>query len=75
MSVPMCDGCPMDFPECCMAVEFKPCAIYYPEGNYTEIVLEDVPTVWVDDACGFDMDTGKLVAMRVPGDKTNRLTN
>lgn len=57
--------------ETCGAREFVPCAIEYDESAHTEIVLADVPTVWVyggsSHELGYDMETGALVAVRVPG--------
>lgn len=48
---------------------FKPCAIYYPDAGFTEVVLADVPTVWSGDwaQVGYDMETGEIVAVRLPG--------
>ena len=53
---------------------FDPCASYCEEARHTEIVLKDVPIVWVDGIAfdlGYDFN-GDLVAMRVPGDVTRR---
>ena len=76
MTVPMCEGCPMDFPECCMAVEFKPCAIYDAEGDFTEMILRDTAVVnrqiMPGVSAGFDMDTGELVLLRVSGNHVTR---
>lgn len=54
---------------------FQPSAIYYPDGDYTEIVTSDAPVVWsVADGrlvyVAFDMETGELVAVRLSGDVT-----
>ena len=50
---------------------FKPCVVENIEAAHTEIVLYDVPTVWVyggvDHELGYDMETGALVAVRVSG--------
>ena len=55
---------------------FEPCVIYYPDANYTEMVLRDVAVVNCQLApgfsAGFDMDTGELVMLRVSGDVTKR---
>lgn len=54
--------------------EFSPCAIFYPDGGHTELVLRDVPTVWAEGIAfdlGYDFD-GRLVAVRIPGDVTER---
>ena len=56
---------------------FKPCAIYYPDDDCTELVLADVGTVWASRESmdlGYDMETGELVAIRVNGDVTDRRT-
>ena len=56
-----------------LAEPFEPCAVFYPEGNYTELLVEEAPIVWralpreelID--MGFDMKTGKLIAVRISG--------
>lgn len=55
--------------------DFEPCVIHYPEGNYTEMVLSDVATVWCSVGSidlGYDMETGKLVAIRIDGDVSTK---
>lgn len=51
---------------------FRPCVIYNEAGKFTEIVLEDVATVWdsskMGDDVGHAMDDGRLVAVRIAGD-------
>ena len=49
---------------------FEPCAIFYPDAGFTEVILADVAMVWIDDRLGYDMGTGELVAVRLPGDVT-----
>ena len=54
---------------------FKPCAIFSAETGVTEFVAEDVAIVWCyhDDVdLGYDMETGRLVAVRINGDVTTR---
>lgn len=54
--------------------DFKPCATFYPDGGHTELVISDVPIVWVEGIAfdlGYDFG-GNLVAIRVPGDVTER---
>src|SRR5688572_18037907 len=64
MPTPMCEGCSMDFPECCMAVEFKPCVTYYPHAVTTEMVLRDEVIAWRHPRgpveLGYDVETGEL---------------
>ena len=58
-----------------LSAPFKPCAIYYPDADFTEIVLEDVPTIWggVEWAqVGRNMMTGEIVAVRLAGRGTTR---
>ena len=60
--------------------EFKPCVIYNGALRLTEIILEDVATVWhpwgpykghaVD--CGYAMDDGRLVGVKIWGDVRTR---
>lgn len=54
---------------------FKPCAVYYPDAGFTEVVLADVATVWAPGGwshVGHDMETGEIVAVRLAGDQTKR---
>lgn len=60
--------------------EFKPCIIYNEELRLTEMILEDVTTVWkawgpykghaVD--CGYAMDDGRLVGIKIWDDVRTR---
>ena len=68
-------GCPLVGPTCPSCNEaFVPCAVYYAETDHTEIVLRDCVTVYhpigPDTEAGYDMETGELVVIRVPGDVT-----
>lgn len=55
-----------------LSVSFKPFAGYYPDGDYTEIIIADTAIYWVrvsaDIELGYDVDSNELVAARVPGD-------
>lgn len=62
--------------------EFKPCIIYNDELRLTEMIMEDVLTVWqpygtwickghfVD--CGYAMDDGRLVGIKIWDDVRRR---
>jgi hypothetical protein len=53
---------------------FQPSSIYSEDAHHTELVISDVPIVWVDCIAfdlGYDFD-GALIAIRVPGDRTKR---
>lgn len=62
--------------------KFKPCVVYNDHMNLTEMVLEDVPTVWTLWRCtshmghtvdlGYAMDDGRLVAVRIWDDVRRR---
>ena len=56
---------------------FEPCVIYYPDAHFTEMVLADTPVVYrhvyrafLD--LGYDMQTGKLVCIRISGNHEKR---
>lgn len=59
--------------------EFKPCVIVFDDPKRTEMVLRDCGIVWQDTSAnnfelGYDMETGDLVAVRIYGDVSRRLT-
>jgi hypothetical protein len=67
-------GGPLKGPTCPQC-NFEPCVIYREDAGVTELVLTDVPTVWVtlpygDIELGYHMDSGALVAVRIPGNFT-----
>lgn len=59
-----------------LAEPMKPCAFYNYEADFTEVVLRDCATIYqptgADTEVGYDMKTGDLVVVRLPGDVTKR---
>ena len=56
---------------------FQPCVVVFDEPKRTEMILRDCSMVWVlqkwdDVECGYDMETGELVAIRIYGDVSKR---
>ncbi len=65
---------PINLPPEIQLGEFKPCVTYNEELRFTQMILEDAPTVWsawlvtiighsVD--LGYHAETGKLVAIKI----------
>ena len=52
-----------------LTTPFKPCAIYYPDADQTELVISDAPMFWkaygYGIELGYDMETKQLVAVRL----------